>query len=330
MSDPKAEPSLYEKHNLQVDPAQTPLRLDKFLTQRLPHVSRHQLQQSIKHHLIHVNKKPSKPSYPVKPLDNIQVFVPTPPRSNEILPQHIDLSIVFEDHHLLIINKPAGLVVHPAHANWDNTLLNGLLYHLQNQPNTYPFLVHRIDKNTSGLLVIAKNEEAMCHLARQFFEHSISRNYLALVWGHPNPPTGTINLPLKRSPSDRRRICVTQEPTQGKHAITHYKTLTTYKHVTLLNCQLETGRTHQIRAHLQHIGHPLFNDPTYGGTHPQKGLLTTSYKQFLHNCHKLLPHQALHAQSLSFSHPTTNDKMQFNTPPPPAFQKVLEKWTRYT
>ena len=329
MSDSKEEHPLYEKHKLHVDPAQTPLRLDKFLCQRLPHVSRHQLQQSIRHHLIHVNQHTSKPSYLVKPFDNIQVFVPTPPRDTEILPQQIDLSITYEDHHLLIVNKPAGLVVHPAHANWEGTLLNGLLYHLQNQPDTHPFLVHRIDKNTSGLLVVAKNEEAMCQIAKQFLNHSIKRSYLALVWGHPHPTSGTINLPLKRSPSDRRRISVSRDPTQGKHAITHYETLSTYKHVSLLRCQLETGRTHQIRAHLQHIGHPLFNDPTYGSDRPL-GQLSSSYKQFLHNCHTLLPYQALHATSLGFIHPSTGQHIDFEAPPPPALEEVINKWNRYS
>ena len=320
---------LYEKYNLDVDPAQGPLRLDKFLCQRLPHVSRHQLQQSIRHGLVLINQQTTKPSYKVRPLDNIQVFVSHPPRDTRILPQRMDLSISYEDPFLLVLSKPAGLVVHPAHANWDGTLLNGLLHHLDNSEGTSPFLVHRIDKDTSGLLLVAKTEEAMCGLAKQFFVHSVERHYWALVWGHPSPSEATINLPLRRSLSDRRRISVSEDPTQGKQAITHYRTLQSYKYVSLLECRLQTGRTHQIRAHLKHIGHPLFNDAAYGGEKPLRGQMTSSYKQFLHNCWELLPHQALHAKSLGFTHPITTQQMYFESDLPPALEAVIQKWARY-
>lgn len=320
---------LYAHHSIGVDAGQAPLRIDKFLCARLAHVSRHKVQQSIQHGLVKVNEQRPKASYKVRPKDQIQLYLPTPPTEKNILPEKMPLSIPYEDQALLIVNKPAGLVVHPAHGNWQGTLLNGLLYHLQAQKEAYPFLVHRLDKDTSGLLVVAKQEEAMCTLARQFFLHTAQRSYWALVWGHPEPPQGKIALPLQRSPKDRRLVCVSPAPTQGKHAITHYKLLQRYKHVSLLRCQLETGRTHQIRAHLKHIGHPLFNDLSYGGNKPLKGILTSSYKQFLHNCWQCLPHQALHAKELGFTHPTTQQSMHFDSPIPSALQTVINKWAKY-
>ena len=320
---------LYLRHSFVVDTGQQPLRIDKFLCLRLPNVSRHKVQQSIQHALVEVNGEYPKASYKVRPKDHIQLYLPTPPVSKDILPEYIPLQIPYEDRSLLIVNKPAGLVVHPAQGNWRSTLLNGLLYYLQSQSGTYPYLVHRLDKNTSGLLIVAKTEDVLCGLSRQFLLHSVSRKYRAIVWGHPNPPEGTIDLPLQRSPKDRRIVCVSRT-NEGKRAVTHYKLLETLKHVSLLECRLETGRTHQIRAHLRHIGHPIFNDQSYDGDRAQKGLLTTSYKQFLHNCWQVLPYQALHAKTLGFVHPITRKAMQFESNLPTAFQTIIEKWKHYS
>ena len=321
---------LHLRHNFVVDKGQQPLRIDKFLCLRLPQVSRHKIQQSIQHELIQVNGVSPKASYKVRPADQICLYLPTPPTRKDILPEAMPIRVLYEDEDLLVVLKPAGLVVHPAHGNWEGTLLNGLLHYLLPQPEAYPYLVHRLDKNTSGLLVVAKQEVAMCGLAQQFFAHTVERSYWALVWGHPDPPSGTIDMPLQRSPKDRRIVCVSSSPEQGKRAVTHYKLLQAYKYVSLLECRLETGRTHQIRAHLKQIGHPLFNDQTYGGDVPRKGLLTSSYKQFLHNCWKLLPYQALHAKELGFVHPRSGKEMHFESEAPPALQAVIDKWQRYS
>ena len=321
---------LYLRHRFVVDTGQQPMRIDKFLHLRLPQVSRHKVQQSIKHALVEINGRCPKASYKVQPEDQIQIHLPTPPISKAILPEYIPLHIPYEDNSLLIVCKPAGLVVHPAQGNWTATLLNGLLYYLKSQSGTYPYLVHRLDKNTSGLLLAAKSEEVLCGLSRQFFLHTVERRYRALVWGQPDPPEGTVDLPLQRSLKDRRVVCVSRSTEEGKRSVTHYKLLDAFKHVSLLECRLETGRTHQIRAHMRHIGHPIFNDQPYGGDRPHKGLLSTSYKQFLHNCWQLLPHQALHAKTLSFVHPSTGEAMYFDSELPSAFQAVLEKWKRYS
>ena len=327
---PPQKEGLYVHHEVVVDGGQAPLRMDKYLSARLAHVSRHKLQQSITHGLIKVNGRLSKASYKVKAADTIHVYLPTPPVRKDMLPERMDLSIVYEDDALLIVDKPAGLVVHPACGNWTGTLLNGLLHHLRNDENAYPFLVHRLDKGTSGLLVVAKTEAAMCGLARQFFLHTAKRRYYALIWGHPEPPSGTIDLPLQRSPKDRRIVTVSLDPEKGKQATTHYTCLRTYAHVSLLSCQLETGRTHQIRAHLKHLGHPLFNDQSYGGDKALKGILTTSYKHFLYNCWKLHPYQALHAKTLGLIHPNTQEPLHFESPLPQALQRILDKWETYT
>ena len=320
---------LYLRHSFVVDTGQQPLRIDKFLCLRLPNVSRHKVQQSIQYALVEVNGEYPKASYKVQPQDRIQLYLPTPPVSKDILPEYIPLHILYEDSNLLIVNKPTELVVHPAQGNWTSTLLNGLLYYLQSQSGTYPCLVHRLDKNTSGLLIVAKTEDVLCDLSRQFLLRSVDRSYRALVWGQPEPSEGTIDLPLQRSLKDRRIVCVSRA-NEGKRAVTHYKLLETFKYVSLLECRLETGRTHQIRAHMRHIGHPIFNDQPYGGDKPHKGLLTTSYKQFLHNCWQILPYQALHAKTLGFVHPITRKAMQFESDLPTAFQTIIEKWKRYS
>ncbi|MEQ8424641.1 MAG: RluA family pseudouridine synthase, partial [Cyclobacteriaceae bacterium] len=266
--------------------------------------------------------------------DIITVSLPDPPRDTEVKPENIPLNIVYEDQHLLIVNKPAGMVVHPAFQNWSGTLVNALTYHFQNLPEMpgnegRPGLVHRIDKDTSGLLVIAKSELAITGLAKQFFDHNIERTYWALVWGEPDPENGTINVNVGRSLKDRRITASFPEGDFGRTAITHYKTLKTLRYVSLLECKLETGRTHQIRAHLKYLGHPLFNDATYGGNEIIKGTVFSKYKQFVDNCFKIIPRQALHAKTLGFIHPITKEKMQFDSELPEDFKAVIEKWEHY-
>ncbi|MGF7217646.1 23S rRNA pseudouridine1911/1915/1917 synthase [Spirosoma lacussanchae] len=325
------EDELYEHHRIVVDKGQSLLRVDRFLMDRLPNASRTKIQAGIDTESVRVNDKPTKASYKIKPLDVITVSLPHPPRDTDILPENIPLTIVFEDEDLLVLNKPAGLVVHPAHGNWSGTLVNALVYHFQNLPTTRngtirPGLVHRIDKDTSGLMVIAKTEYAMTHLARQFFEHSIERTYNALVWGLPDPAEGTITGYIGRSVKDRKVQAIYSDETKGKWAVTHYKTLESLRYISLLQCNLETGRTHQIRAHLKHIGHPLFNDATYGGDRILRGNPVGSYKAFVENAFKLLPRQALHAKSLGFVHPRTRAWLQFDSDLPDDFQAALDKW----
>ena len=325
---------LYEHHRIEVDPGQTLLRIDKFLMDRLPNVTRNKIQDGIRNGFVKVNEKEIKPNYKVRPLDVITVNLPEPPRDTDVVPEDIPLNIVFEDKDLLIVNKPAGMVVHPAYNNWTGTLVNGLAYHFKNLPEMEgnegrPGLVHRIDKDTSGLLVVAKTEKGMNGLARQFFDHSIERTYYALVWGEPDEEEGTIDVPLGRSLKDRRVTQAFPERDMGQHAVTHYKMLERLHYVTLIQCNLETGRTHQIRAHMKYLGHPLFNDATYGGDKVLKGTIFSKYKSFVENCFKILPRQALHAKSLGFKHPTTGKWMQFDSELPEDFTAVLEKWRGY-
>ncbi len=325
---------LYVHHRVEVDPGQVPLRIDRFLMDRLPHVSRNKLQGAIKCGFIKVNEQSIKPNYKVRPLDQIVVALPKPPPSGEVIPQDIPLDIIFEDEALLIVNKPAGMVVHPAYKNWQGTLVNALTFHFQNLPNMSgnegrPGLVHRIDKDTSGLLVVAKTESAMTHLAKQFFDHSIERKYVALVWGTPQQASGRIDAALGRSPKDRRIVMTFEDNLLAKHAVTHYKILEDLHYVSLLECQLETGRTHQIRAHMVHLGHPLFADETYGGKKIIKGTSFSKYKAFVDNCFQLMPRQALHAQSLGFIHPLTGRAVHFEVPLPSDFEAVLKKWRGY-
>lgn len=325
---------LFIHHEINVDPGQELLRIDRFLMDRLPNVTRNKIQQGIKDGFVKVNNGAIKPNYKVHPGDHIVIAFPEPPRDTEVVPEDIPLDIVFEDSHVLVVNKPAGMVVHPAYQNWTGTLVNALTWHFQNLPEMKgnagrPGLVHRIDKDTSGLLVIAKTEKAMTSLARQFFDHSIDREYLALVWGVPDPPSGTINAPLGRSPKDRRVVAVMPDEILGRRAITHYTSLEDLRYVTLVSCRLETGRTHQIRAHLKHIGHPLFNDSTYGGNMVLKGTIFSKYKTFVENCFKIIPRQALHARRLGFGHPATGKPMVFEAELPIDFKDVIEKWRHY-
>ena len=300
----------------------------------MPNVTRNKLQEAIQNEHIKVNEKKIKSSYKVKSEDKIVVSLPSPPRNEDIEPENIPLDIVFEDKDVLIINKKAGMVVHPAHQNWNGTLVNALMYHFNNLPEMKnnegrPGLVHRIDKETSGLLVIAKTEIAMKKLSKQFYDHSIERTYQALVWGTPIKEKDTIKVNLGRSFKDRRIIEGFADNTFGKKAITHYKLIEEYHYISLIECKLETGRTHQIRAHMKHIGHPIFNDKTYGGDKVVKGNRFTNYKKFVENNFKLMPRQGLHAKSLGFVHPTSNKKMFFDSELPDDFQEVINRWKKY-
>ena len=328
------EEGLFEHHRIVADAGQSLLRIDKFLMARLPNVTRTKIQDGIHEGFVKVNDTVVKPNYKVHPHDVLTVSFPEPPRDTDVLPENIPLNIVYEDDHLLIVNKVAGMVVHPAYQNWTGTLVNALTYHFQNLPQMEgndgrPGLVHRIDKDTSGLLVIAKTEKAMTSLAKQFFDHSIERTYQAIVWGVPDLPQGTINVNVGRSLKDRRVTTAFPEADFGRTAITHYKLLQDLRYVSLIECKLETGRTHQIRAHMKFIGHPIFNDATYGGNEPLKGTVFSKYKQFVDNCFKIIPRQALHAKTLGFIHPATGAHMQFDSELPADFKEVIEKWENY-
>ena len=332
--EPEEQDELFEHHRIICDKGQVPYRIDKFLMDRLPNVTRNKVQQGVKDGFVLVNGESVKPNYKVHPGDEIVVALPEPPRDTEIIAEDIPLNIVFEDDHLMIVNKEAGMVVHPAYNNWSGTLVNALTYHFQNLPTMAnnegrPGLVHRIDKDTSGLLVIAKSEKAMSGLAKQFFDHSIERTYYALVWGEPAEDMGTIDVNLGRSEKDRRVTVAIEDGSRGRNAVTHYKVLKKMRYVTLIQCNLETGRTHQIRAHLKHLGHPLFNDATYGGDKVLKGTQFSKYKSFVDNCFKIMPRQALHAKSLGFVHPITKKFEQFNSELPEDFKAVIEKWEHY-
>jgi len=325
---------LFEHHRIVADAGQTLLRIDKFLMDRLPNVTRTKIQNGIHDGFVKVNDKPIKPNYKVHPGDVITVSFPEPPRDTDVKPENIPLNIVFEDEHLLVVNKAAGMVVHPAFQNWTGTLVNALTYHFQNLPQMAgndgrPGLVHRIDKDTSGLLVIAKTETAMTSLAKQFFDHSIERTYQALVWGIPEPPEGTINVNVGRSLKDRRVTTAFPDGDFGRTAITHFKLLQDLRYVSLIECRLETGRTHQIRAHMKYLGHPIFNDEMYGGNKVVKGTVFSKYKQFVDNCFKIIPRQALHAKTLGFIHPATKKFIQFDSELPDDFREVMEKWEHY-
>ena len=322
---------LYEHHRIVVDRGQELLRIDKFLLSRLSHASRNKIQEAIRAEAVQVNGAAVKPNYRVKPLDTITITLPEPPREGKLVAEPMDLDIRYEDVEFLIVNKPAGLVVHPAFGHWQGTLVNGLAYHLANLPTgrngeIRPGLVHRIDKDTSGLLVIGKTDFAMTHLSLQFFNHTIRRSYLALVWGTPPGPTGTVRGHIGRSLRDRKVQTVFPEGEQGKPAVTHYEVLERFGPVTLIRCVLETGRTHQIRAHMQYLGHPLFSDATYGGDRIRVGQNTGTYRSFVENAFQVMPRQALHAQSLGFVHPTSGAEVFFEAELPADFAAVLEKW----
>jgi len=334
MQELEEDEALYVHHNITVDKGQNILRIDKYLMLKLQNASRVKIQEGIDEGAVKVNGVVVKASYKVKPLDMITVELSEPPRDNEIIPQDIPLDIVYEDDELLVVNKPAGMVVHPAHGNWEGTLVNALVYHFQNLPThrngeIRPGLVHRIDKDTSGLLVIAKTEQAMTHLAKQFFDHSIERTYNALVWGEPKTDEGTIEGHIGRSLKDRKIMAIFPDGSQGKEAVTHYKVLKKIRYVSLVQCNLETGRTHQIRVHLKSIGNTLFNDETYGGNKVLRGTVFTKYEQFVANCFKLCPRQALHAKSLGFIHPKTGEFLHFETELPEEMKAVIAKWEGY-
>lgn len=328
------EEELFEHHHITVDKGQSPLRIDKFLMDRIQNATRNKIQIAIKNGYVTVNDKTIKANYKTIPDDEIRISLPEPPRDTDVVPENIPLNIVYEDKYLLIVNKAAGMVVHPAHQNWTGTLANALVYHFSNLPEMVgnegrPGLVHRIDKDTSGLLVIAKEQKTLTNLAEQFFHHTIERTYLALVWGEPKEPKGTINVNLGRSLKDRRITAPFPDGDFGREAITHYEVLETLRYVSLVKCNLETGRTHQIRAHMKYLGHPLFNDATYGGNQVLKGTVFSKYKSFVQNCFNIMTRQALHAKSLGFIHPITKEKMFFESELPQDFTDVLEKWRHY-
>lgn len=329
------EQELFEHHRVICDPKQSPVRLDKFLFDRLPNTSRSRVQAAAKAGNVLVNGRPEKPSYKVRPGDSISLVLPYPQREVELLPEDIPLNVLHEDRDILVIDKQAGLVVHPGHGNWTGTLVNALLFHFGKLPSApgqdlpRPGLVHRLDKDTSGVMVIGKTEEALAHLARQFFERSSERRYNALVWGDFPEEEGTIEGNVGRSMKDRTVQYVYADGDQGRTAITHWKVLERFTYVTLVECKLDTGRTHQIRVHMQYMGHPLFNDAAYGGDRVLKGTTFTKYKQFVMNCFELIPRQALHARTLTIDHPRTGERMHFESPLPPDMQAVLEKWRAY-
>lgn len=327
------EQDLFEHFNIVVDKGQSLLRIDKFLMHRIENASRNRIQNAIDAGNVLVNKQVIKASYKVKPLDEISIVYAHPPRDTEVYPENIPLDIVYEDDDLLVVNKPAGMVVHPGYNNYTGTLVNALAYHFEQLPTLpgndgRPGLVHRIDKDTSGLLLISKNEITMTKLAKQFFDHSITRKYLALAWGDMEKD-GRIEGYIGRSLKNRIVQDVYEDESKGKWSVTNYKILERLGYVTLISCQLETGRTHQIRAHMKHIGHPLFNDSTYGGDKILKGTTFSKYKQFVANCFEIMPRQALHAQTLGFIHPTTQQYMEFEAPLPADFDGVLTKWRNY-
>ena len=324
---------LYEHHRVIATEGQVPLRVDKFLMNFIENATRNKLQQAAKAGNILVNDVTVKSNHKVKPKDVVRIVLAHPPHENLLVAEDIPIDIVYEDDTLMVVNKPAGMVVHPGHGNYSGTLVNGLIHHVENLPtnsNERPGLVHRIDKDTSGLLVVAKTEFAMAHLSKQFFDRTTNRKYLALVWGNMEDDEGTIEGNIGRSFKNRLQMDVFREGDYGKHAVTHYKVVERFTYVTLVECKLETGRTHQIRAHFKYIGHTLFNDERYGGNDILKGTTFTKYKQFVENCFKVLPRQALHAKTLGFRHPITKEMMQFDCEIPEDITDCLEKWKTYT
>ena len=326
---------MFEHFRLEVDPGQEPLRIDKYMTAHMERTSRHRIQCAIKEGFVQVGEKTVKANYIVRPGDIIRFVMPYRRRGVEIKPEKIDLNIIYEDEDVLVLNKPAGMVVHPGHGHYEGTLVNALAWHLgisqgpDGEDERMGILVHRIDKDTSGLLAVAKNDEAQLNLARQFFDHSIERKYVAVVWGDLKEDEGTVDANLMRDPSDRLRFCTTDDPEKGKHAVTHWRVLERFGYVTLVECKLETGRTHQIRVHLSSIGHPIFGDERYGGTEIRQGTIYSKYKQFIRNCFELCPRQALHAKTLGFIHPRTKKSLQFSSELPADMTALLDKWRRY-
>jgi 23S rRNA pseudouridine1911/1915/1917 synthase len=327
---------LYEHHNITADVGQEALRIDKFLMKRLPNVSRNRLQNIAKAGSLLVNGSPVKSNYKVRSRDEISVVLPYPVREIKLIPEDIPIEIIYEDEELVMVNKPANMVVHPGFGNYSGTLLNALVYHFEALPQRddyfgRPGLVHRIDKHTTGILVVAKTENALTHLAQQFYDRTSERVYYALVWGDLAEDEGTITGNIGRSKKNRKVFQVYEEDEgYGKHAVTHYKVVERFRYVTLVECKLETGRTHQIRVHFKHIGHPLFHDLEYGGDKILKGTTFAKYQQFINNCFKLIPGQALHAKTLGITHPVTKERLFFDSELPEGFQEVLQKWRSYT
>lgn len=328
------EQELFEHYRFDVDPGQTPVRVDKYLMGKIENTSRNRIQNAAKAGTILVNNKAVKSNYKVKPYDVISVVMTHPPREVEIIPEDIPVNIIYEDEDIIVINKAAGMVVHPGFNNYTGTLLNAMAFHIDQK---YPGhgdeiqaqLVHRIDKNTSGVLLMAKNELAQARLGKQFYDHSIERKYIALVWGNFDEEEGTVEGHIGRSLKNRKIMDVFPDGEYGKAAITHYKVVENFGYVTAIECQLETGRTHQIRAHMKYIGHPLFNDEVYGGDRILKGTTFNKYKQFVNNCFKIIPRQSLHAKSLGFIHPSTGESMFFDSELPDDMANIFEKWRNY-
>lgn len=324
---------LFEHHRFLASKGQEPLRVDKFLMNFIENATRNKIQQAAKDGHVWVNDEIVKSNYKVKAGDEVKVLFEHPPHEFLLVPEDIPLDIVYEDDVLLVVNKPAGMVVHPGHGNYSGTLINALIHHTDNLPvnsNERPGLVHRIDKDTSGLLVVAKTEAAMTHLAKQFFDKTSEREYIALVWGNVEVDEGTVVGHVGRNPKNRLQMHVFPEGDEGKEAVTHFKVLERLGYVTLVSCKLETGRTHQIRVHMKHIGHTLFNDERYGGERILKGTTFTKYKQFVENTFKLLPRQALHAKTLGFVHPVTGEHMSFDSEIPEDMVNAIEKWRQYS
>jgi len=326
---------LFEHYRFKADPGQSLLRIDKFIFTRIENTSRTRIQNAANAGNVLVNNNPVKPNYKVKPGDIIQIVLPTPPREIELIPENIPINIVYEDDDVVVVNKEPGMVVHPAYGNYTGTLVNALMWHFKDLPlfqtgELRPGLVHRIDKDTSGILVIAKNELSLNRLSKQFFDRTTDRKYIALIWGTPVPSKGTITGNVGRNIRDRKIMQVFPDGSQGKSAITHYKVLEDLGYVSIIECKLETGRTHQIRVHFSYIKHPVFNDDEYGGDKILKGTTFSKYQQFVKNCFKILPRQALHAKSLAFDHPSTGKRMSFDSDLPDDMKQVIEKWRNYT
>ena len=327
------EDELYEHHRFEASKGQSALRVDKFLMNMIENTTRNKIQQAAENGSILVNDVAVKSNYKVKAGDVVRLVLAHPTYEQLLTPENIPLDIVYEDDQLLVINKPAGMVVHPGHGNYSGTLVNALAYHFENLPmnsSERPGLVHRIDKDTSGLLVVAKTDFAMAYLTKQFAEKTSEREYVALVWGNIEEDEGTVEGNIGRHDTNRMRMAVHESDEKGKHAVTHYKVLERFGYVTLVSCQLETGRTHQIRVHMKHIGHTLFNDERYGGDSILKGTTFTKYKQFVENCFKVLPRQALHAKTLGFEHPITKEFLRFDSPIPQDLQVCIDKWRVYS
>lgn len=328
------EDELYEHHRFVIDKGKEPVRIDKYLTDIIPSISRNKIQNAAEAQSILVNGKPVKSNYKIKPYDIIQVVLPNPVWDYTVEPENIPLEIIYEDEDVLLVNKKAGMVCHPGHGNFHGTLVHALLWHCKDLPQisgaTRPGLVHRLDKNTSGIIIIGKTEQALAHLSKQFFDRTIKRHYIALVWGDLEKSSGRIECNIARNPNNRKVFMAVEDGLIGKHAVTHYEVLKRYGYVTKVKCKLETGRTHQIRVHMKYIGHTLFGDYSYGGDQILSGTVYGKYKTFIENCFNLMPYHALHAQSLGFIHPRTNEEMYFEMPIPENFQAVIDKWENYT